>query len=263
MKHRLLIIKNIIPVVFFIACLFCLSAYSQNSEAEIEIDEKEQREVEKFADEFIASLESTYDLNQVPDKFFAAGFRERLAKNDTWDLFSESENLREQLGSRERYQNNVSFINLFNLVGIFFSEYDKQQSENNDSDGGHILKRSLPPHIFKLFTEGKWTRTFIKVDENNKNNRPNTPADYRTLMTEVNAIGAAMREEIKSRRLKFPRPPDGSDNFFAEKCKGEECMGLPENTTIFFIHRSSMCLRISKVNDELKIFNISNIIVED
>jgi hypothetical protein len=237
------------------------SSTKKKTKRQIRKEKLEEREVRRFANQFIRSLEVTYDLDKVPKRFFDNGFRKRMSEDSNWDLLSlENEDLKKQFSDDERYLSNVSFINFFNSLGIFVLNKFKNQEEDNELDD-EIVK-SLPPHIFKLLERSKWLKPiFVEGKNEGEIVKSMTPADYRSFMADLNAVSDAMRREIKKRKLNFPlkyRPnPELQTEYFPpEKCEGDRCMGLPENTTIFAIHKYLMCLRIIKIKNELKIVNI-------
>lgn len=255
------------PILIF---LFSLALFDVNADAQTpsinKPDEKqkaEEAEIKKFADEFIENLEVSYDFNQVPERFFDVGFKKRLSEISNWDLLSDNKELRNQFNDDERYMNNVSFMNFFNLITILASEKFKNQDKDDDFDSDNFIKQSLPPHIFKLFTKSKWLRLIIENIDSDKIDESMTLTDYRSFIADLNSVSDAMKMEVKKRKLRFSKKLEMTEYFPAEKCKGKKCFGLPENTIIFAIHKQLMCLRIVKINNELKIVNIFNAANED
>ncbi len=83
------------------------------------------------------------------------------------------------------------------------------------------------------------------------------------MTTELNTVSDAMRAEIIQNKMKFPNSFEKTEYFPGKKCQGEKCFGLPENTVIFAIHKYMMCLRIARINNELKIVELFSTAEED
>lgn len=263
MKHKIFI-SNIIVILFL-----SFIAYSQTPKSKTKTDKQEQREIEKFADEFMKDLKLTNDLSQVSEKFFVADFKTRLAKNGSLNFLSDNNELKAQISDSDLYYNKVAFINFLNLQTMFAAKNLKLKNEDEDSDDDEdsntkeILKKYLPTHIIELIKRSKWLREFLDYDEADDKDKIMTVEDIRSITADLNIVSDALRAEITQHKMKFPKSSEMTKYYPGEKCEGESCFGLPENTVIFAIHKYLMCLRIARINNELKIVELFSVADED
>jgi hypothetical protein len=148
-------------IKFFTAALLLAVLWStslvttaQTPKTDEQIDLKaEEREVQKFADSFMQSLDETKDLDKVPEKFFVADFKTRFAE----DLFPVNKKLAAQLSETERYEHKAAFLN-FIYLGIMYSignnEEFKDDSEDENENNDYV-KETLAPEAFKIFEKSK------------------------------------------------------------------------------------------------------------
>lgn len=261
---------NIFTALTVFAALFSVFSGCQITNAQTPVNKKqtkkeklEEKEVRRFADLFIQGFEETKDLNQIPERFFVADFKVRLAKNNSWVLYHDNSEWSNSLNDDEKYNNNISIINFFNLLGIVATKSHKSNAENEDLDDEDLMKKSLPPPILELFIRSRWLRGFIDENAEDESGEPENLIDNRSFIADINVASDAFRMEVNKSRLKFPDDSETSKYFSGLVCRGERCLGLPENTTIFAIHKYLMCLRIIKLNDELKIADIYSVIEEN
>ncbi len=159
MKHKIFALEIIVLLVL------CCTAYSQTPESTPKVNQKDKKEIEKFADEFMTDLKLTNDISQVSEKFFVADFKTRLAKNGSLNFVSDNQELKTQISDSDLYYSKVAFINFLNLETMLISKKYKAGSDEEEPDGKDFMKKYLPPHIVDLITRGKWF-SLLENDEN-------------------------------------------------------------------------------------------------
>ena len=149
------------------------------------------------------------------------------------------------------------------FVAVVESDDVDNDGDDEDSESVNFLKKSLPPDIVELMMRSKWLRTLIDEDENNDEDKEMTVEDIRSWTADLNTVSDAMRTEIIRSKMTFPKKLEQTKYYPGERCEGEKCFGLPENTVIFAVHKYMMCLRIARINKELKIVELFSIADED
>ncbi len=249
MKHKIFVL-NIIAIF-----AFCCADYPQTPEGTPKVNQKDKKEIEKFADEFMTDLKLTNDISQVSEKFFVADFKTRLAEGSSLNFVQGNEELKEQISDSDLYYTKVAFINFFNLASMFIAKSAKPGDNGDENFEGDNLKKYFPPHIVDLMTRSKWLRNMID-DDDYKGDRPENLEDFHSQTSDINTVSDALRTEIIQHKMKFPKSFEGTKYFPGEKCEGETCLDLPENTVIYGIRKYSMYIQIAKVNNELKIVGL-------
>ena len=272
MKYKTLALSIIAILVLFSA------AYSQTPERETTNDEgsvEDKREIEKFADEFIEDLRLTDDISQVSERFFVGDFKTRLAKNGSLNFPVENDDLKAQFSDSDLYYNKVAFNNLFNLLAMYESEKEAPGDSDQITAFDESLIKSLPPHVIDLMRNSKWLKPFSNYGANDDEDSDESGGeeiyekklasveDIRSLTQDLNTVSYALRAEIIQQNMELPKSLENSEYFPGEKCEGKRCFGLPENTVIFSIHKYLMCLRIARINNELKIVELFSVVDED
>lgn len=237
-----------------------LPVSTQNTEK----DKQDEIEVKAFADSFLESFIEVKDIDKVSSDFFEEDFKTRFAEeNCLLEVLPKKEN-----PLPEKYKTAVAFHNFFNLLVITTGiNFDKEKYSETEND--LFLTKSLPPNILENIKKSKWLSFVLDGDDEEKEfPEPKTLEEFNGFTAETLTISNDLKKYLQN------HPPNKSqnflkakDNFFkyypAKPCEGESCMGLPEKTPVFAVHKLMFCLRIAKIDGEWKIVQISSVACED
>ena len=135
-------------------------------------------------------------------------------------------------------------------------------SKIENSNDIEVFKNCLPDMLIKQLEKTKWLNSIYK-DESEE---PETSEEISQFFEEITQFSNDLREYLKVNpinRNNLANYQNELPNFYGyEKCNGDKCMGLPEETEIFAIHQLMMCLRIAKIDGEWKIIQIFSVASE-
>lgn len=118
--------------------------------------------------------------------------------------------------------------------------------------------------------KSKWFRHIF--DDEADEIKPENTEDLRSMMADVKILLDALRKYLRNPPSKWQRNFDrnfakwreeANSDGLTDVCYENDCEGFPEKTRIFAMHAFSLCLRITKINGELKIVNIYLGLAED
>lgn len=246
----------------FLVCLmlsFCLSAFAQTVEKEQTPEEKQtEAEVRKFADSFLESFIKTQDLEQIPQEFFDKDFKKRFIEDsDLKDVYFDDGNSQE-LEAKRIYL----LHNFFNLLPLTMSFKCSDFSGLKDSDSAKPFKQCFPPNLLEKLEHSKWLNLMYE----DSSEEPKNSEEISQFFEEVDDFSKQFRDYLKMNKVNSSNLANYQKelpNFYGyEKCNGDKCMGLPEETEIFAIHQLMMCLRIAKIDGQWKIVQIFSVASE-
>jgi hypothetical protein len=225
-------------------------------------EKTDKREIIKFGDSFVRSFINIKDLDKMPKYFFDDNFKNWFSKSN----FNIYPNQNKTSNNQELYQRNILFANFFNLLITTISQNIKKDIKDEDLDTQDFFVKSLPPNILNKFKQSKWMKSIFVND--NVENYPENESDWENCITDFKAGTKELQLFLTKHPIKlsksFIKLKIGSFKYYpSEKCEGEDCFGLPEQTPIFAIHELLFCLRIARINGQLKIVQIYSVIAED
>ncbi len=240
--------------------VFCLQAFAQNNEKKEQSPEEKQNEIEvrKFADSFLDSFIETQDIEKIPQEFFEKDFKKRFVEDsDLKDIYFNDKSHYE-LESGKIYL----FHNFFNLLPLIMTFKCHDIPKMEKSDDFEVFKNCFPDALLKKLEKTKWLNSIYKDDSE----EPQNFEEISQFFNEITLLLTEFREYLMVNpinRKNLANYQKEMPNFYGyEKCKGDKCMGLPEETEIFAIHQLMMCLRIAKIDGEWKIIQIFSVVSE-
>ena len=263
-------IYTITTLFILLSATFSQSNYAQTTKKLVKVltqDEADKREVTKFADSFVKNFIKAKDLSKMPRSFFDKRFMDNFAKSnfDINDVESKGENF----SLLSPFEQNVLSANFFGLLSAIASFQDLKKVKDGN------FKNILPSNIVLEFKKSRLLRAVIDEDseidplENEDNfSDKQKQAIVSEYENDISRISAQMRKylnkfaESSSKNLAVNLAKQ-FEYYPADICKGEGCLGLPEKTPIFSAHEFLMCLRIVKINGQLKIVQIYSVAMEN
>ncbi|MBX7172846.1 MAG: hypothetical protein K1X72_17885 [Pyrinomonadaceae bacterium] len=250
-------------LLFFIFLIFyCVQNFGQTPKStpkDSKKDRQDEMEVTKFADAFLESFIKTQDLKKISSSFFDKDFTNRFANSGDCMLLNDKI---KNYSQEELYKTNTIFHNFVNLLTItIVRNFDKEKHKDSDSD--NLYLKFLPLKILSKIKKSKWLKNIILED----GEEPKDHNEIQEFIKEMSAISDEMRLYLAHHPIinspNFQKLKKENFKYYpADFCEKDSCFGLPEKTPIFAVHELLMCLRIAKINGQLKVVQIYSVACE-
>lgn len=221
-------------------------------------------EVVNFAASFMAVLEETKDLRQIPQSFFVKDFAARFAKNPPLDIDVEPA-VFNRFSENQRFEFNAAFFD-FGYAGLMnaFGRVNLEDNTNEENDIESV-KNLFPPQIVSIIKNSRAMNTYFTEDfsEYNSNFKIKNAETFNAVFADLKKITDAQRVSLTN------RPPPEKEKYAknmnklrkaanwtkSEICR-KTCEDFPRNTRIYELRFYPLYFKIVKENGDLKIFNL-------
>jgi hypothetical protein len=251
-------VKSSITLLLIWALVLPCSFYGYESKAQEaengkQLKPSEARAAQKFAELFLQQLQISKDLNRVPKKFFAAGFKDRFLNGYEW--FEQDERIVAQINADERFDYYVLMFNFIYLSGLYAGgkklSPDNLKVEDTFPPSVVALIKSKPVLAPLLNTESEW-----EVDN---------VEQLRSGMVALRDVVAALRKYLEAhpsewepqyKRAIIDVRDKLNDKPWSIPCQWKGCAGLPSKTHLIHVDAFPLHLVMVKAQGKLKILEI-------
>lgn len=262
--HRKLFIYSLLVTVF-------LAAFYQQMPAQT-VRKKpkslpQRQDVVKFAASFIALLEETKDLDQIPKSYFVDDFTAHFAKEPPIDIDIEAK-VFNKLSESERFDFNAEFFNL-SYLGLMnaFGKYDYYDNTNEETDI-EAVANLFPPNIISQIRKSKTLNSYFLKTENgigyNTNFKIKNTETLRDFLEDSKKITEAQRDFLndlspkeKAKYKKTITQLRKVTNWQKNKTCGRDCEGFPAQTRYYELRYYPLYFKIIRENGNYKIFELT------
>lgn len=259
-NHLSLVILASVILIFNFFQLQAQIPASNNNEK----DKQNEIEVKRFADSFVESFIEVKDIDKIPATFFERDFKTRFANEDCI-----SNNFKyEKISISDKYKIGMAAQNFFNLL-LVTTAVTLSEEQYKESESKIPFQKYLPPNVLEKIQKSKWLKAILEdSDDEIDDSNPNTSIELSEVVAEMSGVSNELRLYLGNHPIKnspnlLALKEKNFKYYSAEVCKGESCLGLPENTPIFAVHKLGQCLRIAQINGEWKIVQIYSLGCED
>jgi hypothetical protein len=269
---RLLLEKETIimkrKIYIFSALIILLSATFGYAQPKlITREELDKRQVKKFVDKFMKSLDETKDLNSTLSKFASKNLKTNLEKFDL-----DYENQLKELSPDEQFEHKILMLNLAYL-GFRNAFVNEIKRELNNDETKSDTEEMFPPEVLEILKRNPLISKSFELKEDKKTD-DDEDSDKEEIEKPITSLDIAETTEIMRNALAAfkifidSREPSAEEisalntaissesSYDSLLCKDTDCFGLPEKTRIFWNSVYPLCLHLVRENGELKVFYI-------